>query len=148
MPLRIPADLIAIFGSETRVRVLAALAGAYAPMTAYRVGKVGEVPLPKAYEEVRRLAQAGSIVRKGPGWVLRDEDIRHFMRKRLRVVSWDDWWNELDRTAARRHALLRRSMARPLPRFSTDWKPRTPVRRDPRKDALLREAGLRTTAHG
>jgi hypothetical protein len=46
--------LVALFGSETRVRTLAVLAGAFRPLAAYRVAKVGGIPVQKAYEEVRR----------------------------------------------------------------------------------------------
>jgi hypothetical protein len=81
--------LVAAFGSETRVRTLAALAGARRPMTAYRVAKVGGVPVQKAYEEFGRLCQSGLVAQREGGWVLVDNDVRLLLRKRVRV-GWSE----------------------------------------------------------
>ena len=142
--------LVALFGSETRVRALAVLAGAHRPMTAYRVGKTGSVPLPKAYREIHRLEKAGLVGRRGSGWVLLDDDVRALLRKRVRILWWEDWRAERDRTAPERSALLRRLEALPAPKLPKEWKPRNPreFARDPGKDRILRRLGLRTSSHG
>ncbi|MGA7923687.1 MAG: helix-turn-helix domain-containing protein, partial [Thermoplasmata archaeon] len=67
MESEVDLTMVALFGSETRVRVLAVLAGAYGPLTAYRVGKTGGVSMPKAYREIGRLHKAGIVARKGAG---------------------------------------------------------------------------------
>jgi DNA-binding transcriptional ArsR family regulator len=98
MTLELDPQLVALFGSETRVSVLAALAGASSPFTGYRVAKVADVQPIKAYSELRRLRNAG-IVRemrdeKGRSvWELPPGEIRSFVGGRTRV-SWSaDWMN-------------------------------------------------------
>lgn len=142
--------LVALFGSETRLRTLAVLANAYRPLTAYRVGKVGDIPLPKAYDEIRRLGKAGLLRRRAGGWVLVDRDVRALLRKRVRLFWYEDWRAERERTAPARRASLRRLEKAPSPRFPRNWKPRKPesFARDPRKDQILRILGLRTSLHG
>lgn len=142
--------LIALLGSETRLRVLAVLANASRPMTAYRIGKTGGVPMPKAYGEVRRLGRAGLLRRVASGWVLDDRDVRILLQKRVRVYWYEDFRAERERTAPARRALLRRLQATPPPRFPRNWRPRDPAsqRRDPHKDELLREMGRQPSVHG
>jgi hypothetical protein len=148
--MKIDPHLVALFGSETRVRVLAVLAGAYRPITAYRVGKTGSVPMPKAYREIYRLENAGLVGRKGDGWVLLDNDVRTLLRKRVRILWLEDFSAERRRAAPRRQAILHRLADLPTPRFPKGWKPREPerFRRDPGKDEILRELGLRKSQHG
>jgi hypothetical protein len=148
MALRIPQDLVVLFGSETRVRVLAVLASAFGPMTAYRVAKVGEVAISKAYDEIKHLAEGNVVFRQGSGWVLRDPDVRLLLRERIPVIWWSDWWSEKDRTIKRSQDILRRSLAHSLPLAQKGWKPRTDIHRDPRKDELLLEMGERSSTHG
>jgi hypothetical protein len=141
--------LIALFGSETRVRTLAVLAGAHRPMTAYRVGRVGEMPLPMAYREIDRLATAGLIGRSGRGWVLLDGDVRALLLKRVRVSWADDWFSERARRVSAETPLLRQIRRAPIVRPPQRWRPRNPKRfnRSPTKDRILREMGLRTSIH-
>ncbi len=87
MELEIDPRLVAAFRSETRVGVLAVLAGAFGPMSAYLVGKTGGIPLPKAYEEIYRLEKAGLVGRRGSGWVLLDNDIRMLVNKPV-PIRW------------------------------------------------------------
>lgn len=150
MESRIDPRLVALFGSETRVRTLVVLAGAYRPMTAYRVAKVGEVPVQKAYEEMRRLVRSGLVARRDGGWILVDGDVRALLRKRVRVLWYDDWRAERERTAPARRSFLRRLETLPPLKFQKGWKPRNPesLVRDPRKDEILRELGRRTSVHG
>lgn len=148
MPPRVPPHLVMLFGSETRVRVLATLAGAYGPMTAYRVAKVGGTPISKAYEEIQRLASAHIVVKRGTGWVLRDTDIRLLLRRKVPIVWWTDWWAEKERRSSRSQDIVRRSLASPLSPAPKGWKPRTHMHRDPKKDQVLLKAGLRPSVHG
>jgi sugar-specific transcriptional regulator TrmB len=149
MATRIDPRLVALFGSETRVRTLAVLAGASRPMTAYRVGKVGGVPLPKAYEEVRRLAVTGLVVRRASGWVLADPDVRALLLKRVRIAWSEDWFAERRRRAREAAAIFERLRQVPHRKPPRGWKPRNPRRfyRSPTKDRILREMGLRTSLH-
>jgi len=105
MEFRVDPGLVTVFGSETRVRTLAALASTNRPLTAYRVGKMGEVSMPKVYREVARLAKAGLVTRRGSGWILLDSDIRNLLRRRVRFSWSEDWFaDEADR--ARRAARI------------------------------------------
>jgi hypothetical protein len=141
--------LVALLGSETRLRVLAVLASAYRPLTAYRVGKTGAVPLPKAYRELYRMEQAGLVARDGTGWTLLDRDVRSLLRKRVRIRWFEDLRAERDQNSRRRRATLRRLNSLTPPQFPVDWKPRDPneVARDLRKDEILRGLGLRGSIH-
>lgn len=87
MPARVDSRLIVLFGSETRVRVLAALAHAARPLTAYRIAKASSVAIPNAYREVVRLHRGRLVVRKGKGWVLADRDVRDLLRKRVALAG-------------------------------------------------------------
>jgi hypothetical protein len=44
MPIDLEAGLVALFGSATRVSVLAVLAGVSRPFTGYRVAKIAGIP--------------------------------------------------------------------------------------------------------
>ncbi|MFZ3355657.1 MAG: hypothetical protein WA549_02730 [Thermoplasmata archaeon] len=149
MEPEIDPPLVAAFGSETRVRVLAVLAWASRPMTAYRVGKTGDVPLPKAYNEIYRLEKAGLVGRRRSGWVLLDDDIRALLRRRVRILWLDDWVSERSRRATGENALLERLSRIRHPPPPRDWKPKDPQRfaRSRLKDRVLREMGLRTSIH-
>jgi hypothetical protein len=141
--------LIALLGSETRVRVLAVLASAHAPMTAYRIGKVGGVSMPKAYREVARLAEARLIGARKDGWVLLDSDVRVLLRKRARIAWADDWMAERARRLPEEQALFDRLQRTEHARPPPGWKPRDPkrFRRSAFKDDLLRGMGLRASDH-
>ncbi|HLY76622.1 MAG TPA: hypothetical protein VKT21_01900 [Thermoplasmata archaeon] len=141
--------LVALFGSETRLRTLAVLAGAFRPMTAYRVAKVGEVPVQKAYEGLRRLGAAGLVVHQPDGWVLADKDVRALLAKRVRISWADDWFAERARRMSNEGPLLQRLRRMPRAKPPKGWHPRDPKRfvRSPAKDRILREMGLRTSLH-
>jgi len=142
--------LVAAFGSETRVRILAVLAGASRPMTAYRVGKTGDVPLPKAYQEIARLAGKGLLVRKGSGWVLLDNDMRTLLQRRVRIAWVDDWSvgkseraGRVKELAAGTRTWFDGSRYKPNPaiasRFAKEFE------RPPEKDRILARMGLSTS---
>jgi len=101
MKFGVDSRLVTVFGSEARVRTLAVLANARRPITAYRVGIVGGVSMPKVYSEISRLSNAGLLERRRNGWVLVDEDIRRLMQRRVRI-SWSEDWLEGERERARR----------------------------------------------
>jgi|SRR5208282_875702 len=92
MEFSVDPRLVAVFGSETRVRTLAVLASANGPMTAYRVGKVGEVSMPKVYREIYRLSEVGLVGRRGDGWILLDDDVGGLLRRRVRISWSEDWF--------------------------------------------------------
>jgi len=101
MELEVDPLIISVFGSETRVRTLATLAGAARPMTVYRVGKTGGIPLPKAYREVERLEKAGVVRRAKSGVELVDPDVRDLLRKRVRITWSEDELSQESGRAAR-----------------------------------------------
>lgn len=103
MELEVDPLIIAAFGSETRVRTLATLAGASRPITVYRVGKTGGIPLPKAYREVERLERAGVVRRAKKGVELIDPDLRDLFRKRVRIL-WSEDQRRLESARAARGA--------------------------------------------
>ncbi|MGI0131317.1 MAG: hypothetical protein ACREEC_14395 [Thermoplasmata archaeon] len=84
--------LVAIFGSETRLRVLAVLANARHPMSGYRIAKTAGIRIPKVYPELERLRSGGAIGRRGAGWVMRDRDVGALLRKRVRI-HWSGEWH-------------------------------------------------------
>ncbi len=131
-------QLVAAFGSETRVRAFIVLANAHGPLTAYRVAKAGGIPVVKAYEEVRRLSAAGLVGREEEGWVLKDPDIAALFRRRARISV-----RPAPSTTARRY----RHFARlPAPTFEGLGPIRYDGRRRREKDELLVRDGFRPSA--
>ncbi|MGB6500287.1 MAG: hypothetical protein WBG19_02645 [Thermoplasmata archaeon] len=141
--------VVALFGSETRVRTLAVLASAHAPMTAYRIGKVGGISMPKAYREVARLEKAGLVGARKAGWILLDPDVRALLRKRVRVAWANDWLAERARRVPEQQTLFDRLQHTEHAKPPRGWKPREPERfqRSAFKDELLRGMGLRSSDH-
>jgi hypothetical protein len=135
MKPRIDPLLVAAFGSETRVRTLAVLSNAAAPLTAYRIAAVGGIPVVKAYEEVRRLAATGLIDRIGTGWVLRDADIGALLRRRAPISARP--------SRSTTSKLYGRFDRLPPPTFDGLGPVRYDVRRRREKDALLVRGGFR-----
>jgi DNA-binding transcriptional ArsR family regulator len=148
MTLKVPPELAVLFGSETRVRVLAPLANASRPLTAYRVATLSGVARSKINAEIRRLEKAGIVrslrIGKGrSGWELIDPDLGNLVRRRLRIV----WSEDLEAEAPRLVELVRASRSRREPidkrllqgsvRNSGDYV------RPPKKDRILRRLGLR-----
>jgi hypothetical protein len=91
MKFDLDTGLVTLFGSETRVSVLAVLAGASRPLTGYRVAKVSGVQPIKAYAELRRLRAVGIVREVSSGWVLSDPEIRRLVGNRVRVTWAEDW---------------------------------------------------------
>lgn len=141
--------LTALFGSETRVRALAVLAGAYGPLTAYRVAKVGEIPVQKAYEEMGRLSRSGLVAHRRGGWILVDRDVRALLRKRVRIRWADDLNAERQHRRAEEEALFDRLERVRHASPPAGWHPRDPVHffRSPAKDDIIRRRGGRTSIH-
>lgn len=145
-----PVDprIASLFGSQVRAATLGALANARRPLTAYRVAKMTGAQVIKVITELRRLERAGLIDRtrpeRGPvGWFLLDGSLREFLRRRVRIVWWSDWDEEVG-------ARVRSPASNPrvrveLSRYRADPgavpNPRE-FTRPIRKDRLLAEAGL------
>jgi hypothetical protein len=94
MPLEPSPELVALFGSATRVRTLAALATAPGPITGYRIARMCGISPTKTYAELYRLRSA-NVVREQPtatgrrGWLLSDPDVGALLRHRARFPSAD-----------------------------------------------------------
>ncbi len=157
MPLEVDPWLVALFGSQTRIRTLAPLANASEPLTAYRIARTSGVQRIKVYSELRRLAAAG-VVRARPAgadrseWELLDPDVRRLLRRRARVV----WYGSLVREApemARRARVVMAEYAKDpidLSRFKAEpSKVSNPeeYRRPPEKDRFLAALGRPTSSH-
>jgi hypothetical protein len=147
--MNVDPSLVVVFGSENRLRILAVLANAQHPLTAYRVAQIGDVRAAKAYPELRRLAEAGLVEESRSGWILRDEDVGALLRKRVRVI-WDvDWFRgkpARDRADRRRDRRLKQL---PPPDWGGLGRIRYDVRRRRAKDELLVQSRLRpSVTHG
>jgi len=101
MAINLDRGLVALFGSETRVSVLAVLASASRPLTGYRVAKIAGVQPIKAYAELRRLRAAGLVREAPPGWELSDPEVRRLVGSRVRI-AWSEDWEAGTRKRARR----------------------------------------------
>jgi DNA-binding transcriptional ArsR family regulator len=147
---RLDRRLVALFGSETRLRTLGVLANSYRPLTGYRIGRTAGVALPKVYRELKRLRSAGLVVQAHGGWVLSDADVGTLLRKRFHVTWEPDWSAEIARRAPADRAILARLRALPPPKFPRAWTPRRPARfrRRAVKDRLLLQMGSGTSLHG
>jgi hypothetical protein len=148
VPREVDPQLVALFGSATRVSVLAALAGASAPWTGYRVAKVAGLQEIKAYRELERLRAAGIVRTSGNGWVLPPGELRTFLARRLRVSWSEDWFAGENGRALR----ARRVLDRPTRWFDARrYRPDRAVaacyakefERPPEKDELALRSGLR-----
>ncbi|MCI4351879.1 MAG: hypothetical protein L3K14_00600 [Thermoplasmata archaeon] len=108
--------LVALFGSETRVSVLAVLAGASRPSTGYRVAKIARIQPIKVYAELRRLRKAGivrEVLAEGgrSGWELSAPDVRRLVGDRVRVSWSDDWFAGESERARRAQAIVSQSIS-------------------------------------
>lgn len=106
MGFQIPAKVTAVFGSRTRAKVLGYLAESSTPRTGYAISRTLEIGVSKVYGELKRLESCGilasSLDAKGSkGFLLKDEDLRNFLRRNLRILPADEWFS-LERTAERR----------------------------------------------
>ncbi|HTT34773.1 MAG TPA: hypothetical protein VMH78_02750 [Thermoplasmata archaeon] len=153
MPTPVDAGLAALFGSEDRVRTLAALANSSSPLTAYRVAKIVEMRPPNVYRELKRLLR-GDVVTKttrrdgSTVWQLREADLRRFFRARMRVTWSEDLVSSARGRELRAVAAIRRNADDPidLSRFEPGRR-RTAadLRRRRRKDQVLARAGAPTS---
>ena len=151
--MAIPVDpgLALLFGSEERVRILAALANAEAPLTAYRVASVGGMNPPNVYRELKRLLKFQEVElartpRNRVGWKLVDPDVRALLRRRMRIVWSEDIVRGAQARERRADEAIERSSREPLDlsRF-TPGRPLTAIgaRRRREKDEALSKAGAR-----
>lgn len=150
MPESLDTRLATLFGSETRLRVLAVLAGAPRPVTGYRLAVAAAVPFSKVYRELARLERAGLVARGPGGWRAADADVVRLLRKRVRV-AWDGpWFTERQRRRRADRRLLDSLERRAPPPFPDRWTPRNPrtVTRPAAKDAILRRLGRAESSHG
>jgi len=145
--------LAALFGSEDRVRTLAALANAEAPLTAYRVAAMVGMKPPNVYRELKRLLEVNEVARAQTprgreGWTLVDSDVRALLRRRLRIVWIDDLSLGAQDRERRAAWAMRRSEAEPLD--LSEFTPGRPlsaaaIRRRKEKDETLARVGARTS---
>lgn len=153
MPLLVDSGLSGLFGSDDRVRTLAALANAEAPLTGYRIATMVGMEPPNVYRELNRLL-ACKEVKQAPtpdgrnGWLVVDPDVRSLLRRRLRIV----WSRDLTRGAEERErraaAIIERSAREPLDlsKFKAGRRISNAVaKRRREKDAILERAGARTS---
>ncbi len=93
--------LACVFGSSTRLGVLAILANSSQPLTAYRIARMLDVNPPKVYTELTRLREA-KVVTESPtgnrsrGFSLADPDVAELLRKRVRISSQGAWLAEVE----------------------------------------------------
>jgi hypothetical protein len=149
-PLLLDPNIAPVFGGVTRSRTLAVLSNATAPMTGYRVAITAALQPIKTSIELRRLSKAG-IVSEAPtpegrmGWVLADEDLRNFFRRRMRISWLQDWDKEVSQRAAFGQAVAGRMAKVGLRQYSPTPKLvsyRTEFQRSTTKDRALERAGL------
>jgi DNA-binding transcriptional ArsR family regulator len=153
MALAVDPGLAALFGSEDRVRTLAALANAEAPLTAYRVAAIVGMKPPNVYRELKRLLEFKEVERASTpegrdGWTVVDPDVRALLRRRLRIVWIEDLARSAEERERRATLAIRRSAQEPLD--LSKFKPGRPlsiteIRRRTEKDRVLEKAGARTS---
>ncbi len=98
VPFRLDRSVTLLFGSETRARVLALLANAREPKTAYAISRAIEVRPPKVYKELAKLASVGIVGTRidesgRRRYFLADEDLRTLLLRRVRLAATDDWFS-------------------------------------------------------
>jgi hypothetical protein len=153
VPLPVDSGLSGLFGSDDRVRTLAALANAGAPLTGYRIATMVGMEPPNVYRELNRLLACEEVKRATTpdgrnGWLMVDPDVRSLLRRRLRIV----WSRDLTRGAEERErraaSIIERSAREPLD--LSKFKPGRRIssaatRRRREKDEVLERAGARTS---
>ena len=153
MPTTVDAGLAALFGSDDRVRTLAALANSRSPLTAYRVAKIVEMKPPNVYRELKRLLKGGVVTRAtsedgSTVWQLREADLRAFFQARLRVTWSEDLLSGGRDRERRAVATMGRSADEPLDlsRFGPGRRlTAAELRRRRQKDQVLGRAGAKTS---
>src|ERR1700730_9426096 len=153
MVLKVDPGLAALFGSADRVRALAALANATAPLTAYRVAAMVGMEPPNVYRELKRLREFREGRRAATpegrnGWAIADPDVRTLFRRRLRIVWSEDLLRGMRERERRAASNIRRSAKDPLD-LSKFQRGRPPTevqsRRRREKDRILAQAGMRVS---
>lgn len=119
MTLSVDSGLATLFGSEDRVRTLAALANATAPLTAYRVATMVGMKPPNVYRELKRLLQYKEVEKartpeNRDGWIVVDPDLRALLRRRMRIVWSGDLTRGGEERERRASVAIRRSVGKPL----------------------------------
>lgn len=160
----VDVGMVALFGSQNRALVLAALANASGPLSGYRVAKIFGGQKIKVNAELNRLAEAGIVTRRKAasgklGWTLEDPDLRSLLRKRIRICFAPDWDRGRPGSGEAVDLLLSEIEASlPDPKVNLEfyrprnWEASPAVRatlrekvRSPEKDAILRKYGARTS---
>jgi len=115
MAFQVNPGLGTLFGSETRAKVLGFLADAREPKTGYQVAKATGLKPPKAYRELKRLAETEFVrVVEKPGrkcFLLVNDDLRRLVLRYARITTEDEWFSP-DRVRERREALERAARIR------------------------------------
>jgi predicted transcriptional regulator len=156
MGFEVNPALVALFGSETRVRALAPLANSSRPLTAYRIAKMTGAQRIRVYSELRKLAAVG-IVREVQGswgrseWELVQPDLRNMLRKTARIVSMDEWREgRVERSAITKRVMEggRRVPVR-VGAFTNDQRAKfeEEFSRPREKDVVLKKLGLKTSRY-
>ena len=158
--MKLDPGLVALFGSKTRLAVVAVLSNAFRPLTGYRIAKVADLAPIKVYAELRRLGAGGVVRQEEGGWVMADPSIRAVVAQRVRIRWDEDWDAQREGWAVETPSLLsaylreidQRVRADPSYLRPRGWKPPKAalrgmerLRRPPDKDVLLRRRGLRTS---
>jgi len=146
MTFQIPAKIEAVFGSRTRAKVLGYLADSSVPRTGYAISKELGIGVSKVYEELKKLESSGILgssldVRGSKRFLLKDEDLRRFLLKNLRILSSDDWFSR-ERVAQRQENLQRSEQISvnlgAVPKGAGTLRFANEFRRPPEKDRALR----------
>lgn len=118
-------DLKALFGSQTRMKLLGSLADSREPQTGYFLAKKAGISYSKAYGQLRKLRRAKILEthQEASGYkkyTLADDDLRRFLLRRLRMTSASEWFSLGRRRERRRtYERLKRSLVE-LPEFRPD----------------------------
>ena len=145
----IDPGMAALFGGASRAAILGVLANSRVPLTAYRISRLTGAQLTKVSRELLRLERTGLLARSAsdrnrPEWALTDPSLRDLLRRRIRIVSAQDWSAEVEARARRARAgpRVRVDLSRFRPTPALVPNPREFLR--PRaKDRILVKMGLR-----
>lgn len=108
-------DLKALFGSQTRMKLLGSLADSREPQTGYFLAKKAGISYSKAYDQLRKLRRANILETQQEAsgytkYTLADDDLRRFLLRRLRMTSASEWFSRGRRRERRRtYEQLKRS---------------------------------------
>ena len=125
MRMTLDPGMVALFGSETRAKVLGFLSDVRDPKTGYAVARAIGVKPPKVYRELQRLAEGGVLeVAAEPGgparYRLGDGPLREFVVRRVRITTFRDWFDGPRQETRKRLLDEARSLPVALPRSGAD----------------------------